>query len=128
MKHTERDIQKACTDLLALDNWRCLRTDPVSDRTRGKGFGELGMPDCLYIRYFYLAFSKTGRASEVLWVEYKSPKGKPKPHQLEWHKRERSRGALTLIAGVDFEASTEGFYKWYFNSGLMQKGLTLGAA
>jgi len=81
MKISEADIQRTCSELLEWDGWRALRTDPVSDRAtvdairraimgvpelnhvrelilkvikrcvRGKGFGELGMPDHLYIRY-----------------------------------------------------------------------------
>lgn len=77
----ERDIQLACTQLLELDGWRPVRTDPQSERgfiqrcrqrlkqhgqglevyldlilkaiggIRGAGFGEKGMADHLYIRY-----------------------------------------------------------------------------
>ena len=39
-------------EYLQLDGWRPIRTDPVSDRARGKGFGELGMPDYLFLRYW----------------------------------------------------------------------------
>ncbi len=51
MELRERDIAKTCSDVLIWDGWRMLVTDPVSDRARGKGFGELGMADRLYIRY-----------------------------------------------------------------------------
>lgn len=106
-------IEAECTKLLEEDGWRSLRTDPVSDRSKGKGFGEVGMADHLYLRYdpIYLR-------ANVLWVEFKSAKGKPAKHQLDWHQKERARGALTWIAGVDFTASVEGFKANYRASGL----------
>ena len=116
---TEADIQPTCTEYLELDGWRALRTDPCSDRSRAKGFGELGMADHLYIRY-----SKGGTPqakpsqAEVLWVEYKGPKGEPSQHQMTWHYAERARGALTVIMGIDCDRSIEGFLAWYRASGL----------
>ena len=127
----EADISRTCTDLLAADGWRAVRTDPVADRRRGKGFGELGMADCLYIRYSpYSGQLYTGRLdrvqAQVLWIEWKrlDAKGratKAKPHQLAWHEAERARGAFTLIAGIDFQATIEGFAAWYELSGLKRK-------
>jgi len=109
---SESLIEAECCKLLAEDGWRILKTDPVSDRSRGKGFGEKGQADTLCLRY--------GRqpAAEVLWIEWKAPGGRVKKHQLEWHARERARGALTAIAGVDFPASVKGFMSWYRASGL----------
>lgn len=135
---TEAQIEKTCTEYLAWDGWRALKTDPVSRREWGKGFGELGMADYLYIRYdlaMYLHLSaiaavKTsnpgsphpyGVMAEVLWIEWKRKGGKTKLHQDAWHALERQRGALTLIAGVDFEASIEGFQAWYKTSGLKRR-------
>jgi hypothetical protein len=43
MRLTEAQIQKTCSDFLALDGWRVLITNPCSDKARGKGFGEVGM-------------------------------------------------------------------------------------
>ncbi len=124
----EHMIEAECTILLEQDGWRALRTDPVSDRGRGKGFGEPGMADHLYIRYgqFRRTFPSTVNenkpyaiaCAEVLWVEFKSAKGKPSKHQIEWHTKERARGALTWIAGVDFPASVAGFVEHYRKSGL----------
>jgi hypothetical protein len=118
-------IEAECTRLLEQDGWRALRTDPVSDRGRGKGFGELGMADHLYIRYGKEDPTFCPRewlaASETLWIEFKSAKGKPKKHQIEWNTKERARGALTLIAGQDFPASVKGFQDWYAASGLMRR-------
>ena len=117
----EWKIEEECTRLLEQDGWRALRTDPVSDRGRGKGFGELGMADHLYFRYdnkYKPGGFIAQQWAEVLWIEYKAPAGKPKKHQIEWHTKERARGALTLIAGRDFPASVEGFVAWYRASGL----------
>ena len=132
-------IEAEVTRMLVQDGWRALRTDPVSDRGRGKGFGELGMADHLYIRYgvhrgcpqcglnchdFALCRQcqitpvATPWKSDVMWIEFKSAKGKPKSHQIEWHTKERARGALTLIAGVDFPPSVLGFVEYYRKSGL----------
>ena len=133
----ERDIERTCSDFLELDGWRSLKTDPVSDRARGKGFGEIGMADRLYIRYGDIElfdrhigqkepndypWMKCKRWNcEVLWIEFKSAKGKPSLKQLDWHRAERARGALTWIAGVDFPASIEGFMAFYRQSGLLRR-------
>ena len=135
---TEADVQRFVIEFLELDGWRHLRTDPVSDRGRGKGFGELGMADSLFIRYgdpkrtsgliFPLCYQAE---AEVLWIEFKrpatkrKPAGKLTPWQLSWHEKERARGALTLRMGMDCEATPEGFQEWYAQSGLAQR---VGAA
>ncbi len=115
-------IEAECTRILEQDGWRALRTDPVSDKGRGKGFGEAGMADHLYFRFEGVAGvspSWNGRGlAQVMWIEFKSAKGKPAKHQIEWHTKERARGALTMIAGVDFPASVAGFVAWYAASGL----------
>jgi len=130
-KPTEADLQAYGTQLLELDGWRAIRTDPVSDRFRGKGFGEKGMADCLYIRYqtqwrqisgMNVAFNVVARA-EVLWIEWKCAGGKAKPHQLAWIEDERARGALVLLAGESFQATPEAFFEYYRSSGLMQRDI-----
>lgn len=123
---TEAHVQKAVTDLLVLDGWRAIRTDPVSDRSKGKGFGEVGMPDYLYVRYFLNGARLSGEVNNVkafslvnlLWIEFKKPGAEPKPHQLEWHAAERARGALVFV--VD---SIDDFIRWYAASGLARKVL-----
>lgn len=127
----ERDIEKACSDFLALDSWRMLKTDPVSDRARGKGFGELGMADCLYIRYALaprapirvrdMMGNLSRVEAQVLWIEHKKPGGKASPHQLVWIEAERARGALVWLAGVDFPATVDGFMAHYRASGLLRR-------
>ena len=119
----ESHIEETCSEWLALDGWRSLKTDPVSDRGRGKGFGELGMADRLYIRYEKQACPPTMDigTSQVMWIEYKSKNGKAKQHQKDWHYVERMRGALVLVAGADFAPSIESFQRWYRASGLMRR-------
>lgn len=118
-KISESDIERTCTEWLALDGWRGLKTDPVSRREWGKGFGEPGMADYLYIRYC-VTLGRTALA-EVMWIEYKSKRGKAAYHQCTWHMAERGRGALTMIAGVHFPKTIEGFQQWYRASGLMRR-------
>lgn len=118
-KILEKHVQDGVTALLELDGWRALRTDPVSDRYRGKGFGELGMPDHLYLRY--LCSSKQAIVSdqalcELLWIEFKAPSKKARDHQLQWHAAERARGALVIIVD-DFDK----FRQWYADSGLNRR-------
>lgn len=117
-------FEAEATRILEEDGWRALRTDPVSDRGRGKGFGQVGMADHCYFRYSFPSHPEpVWRAvAEVAWIEFKSAKGKPTSKQLEWHRDERARGALTLIAGQDFPASVEGFRDWYRASGLQRNG------
>lgn len=118
----ESKIEAECTKLLEEDGWRSLRTDPVSDRARGKGFGELGMADHMYIRYSTMAPLRVRARCELMWVEFKRPGEKAKKHQIEWHQKERARGALTFIAGQDFDATVDGFKDWYANSWLKRNG------
>ena len=144
-KLSEADIQRTCTEYLEMDGWRALRTDPVSRREWGKGFGELGMADCLYIRYdperhISPAHRKPAGATggfqqpswmsrvsddvyaEVMWIEWKKARAKKAMrHQTDWHAREAARGAITLIARRDFPASIEGFRTWYAQSGLRRQ-------
>jgi hypothetical protein len=138
-KLRESDIEKACSDILQVDGWRMLKTDPVSRREWGKGFGEKGMADCLYIRYRPERYTEyhAGQVevndnpwkplapcqSQVIWIEWKRPRGVLSPKQKLWHEAERKRGALTLIAGQDFPATFDGFLDWYRNSGLMRRAL-----
>lgn len=135
MRLLERDIERTCSDWLALDGWRMLKTDPVSDRSRGKGFGELGMADCLYLRYCYSgeACSASPRLTgawdaiarvkhtQAVWIEWKRPGYKATARQTMWHMSERALGALTWIAGEDFPTSIEGFQAFYRQSGLMRR-------
>jgi hypothetical protein len=121
---TEAHIQQTVTQFLELDGWRAIRTDPVSDRARGKGFGEIGMPDYLYLRYGSPVFPRyTGPDgkdeslfAQVLWIEFKAPGKAAKPHQLAWHVAERQRGALVLV--VD---DIDSFRQWYAQSGLQRR-------
>lgn len=141
MKLLEKHIEATVTAWLKLDGWRSLRTDPVSDRSRGKGFGEPGMADHLYIRYLDLK-TRGGSAhleslAQVLWIEFKRQKGgagkkalftkpeKAKIHQRGWIAAERARGALVLLVGEDCAASIGGILTWYQNSGLMRRKMSI---
>jgi len=126
----ESEVEIGITAYLALDGWRSLKTDPCSDKRRGKGFGEIGMADRLYIRYGPCAraplvsdtFMTLISMCEVMWVEMKRPRGgRVSEAQRTWHKIERERGALTLIAGQDFTPTVVGFREWYEKSGLMRR-------
>ncbi len=132
-KLSEADLQKFGTDLLQADGWRPLRTDPVSRREWGKGFGEKGMPDYLYLRYGQIETEEQvppciravdyedGHvlfADETLWIEWKRKGSKAEAHQKAWHAAERARGALVWVAGEDFEATPEAFKAFYLASGL----------
>lgn len=125
-KTSEKDLEQACSGLLALDGWRSLKTDPVSRREWGKGFGELGMADRLYIRYGWhstIPNPALRHVAEVMWIEWKTTTGRAEQHQIAWHTAERARGALVLLAGVDFPATFDGFLGWYRVSGLMRRPL-----
>lgn len=136
----EADIQRTCVDFLALDGWRPLKTDPCSDRNRGKGFGEKGMADHLFLRVpdvkeyvlrarrasltrgpFPAASVLAAAQGQILWVEFKRPGTVPTSRQHDWHYLERYNGFLTVLAGVDFPADIDGFMAWYRVSGLMRR-------
>ena len=121
MKLTEAQLERQCSDFLALDGWRGLRTDPCSDRRRAKGFGEIGMADHLYIRYVAVSAAYVAAGCDVMWIEYKRPGQHATPQQQRWHLAERARGALTLIAGEDFPATYGGFLGYYRGSGLLRR-------
>ena len=138
----EADIQQACTDMLLLDGWRVLHTD--LKHLRGMGVQEPGIADDLFIRYRptpyeihmdgvnpdnprQIGWWKKGLEcqAQVMFIEWKriDPRGlrtKASQKQKDWHTLERKRGALTLIAGQDFEPTIEGFSTFYQNSGLMR--------
>lgn len=121
---SERDIQKAGREFLALDDWRLIITD--NPRVRGLAVQEKGMGDDWFIRYnpvSYLLPIQDARRSDadVINIEWKRRTGKAMAHQMDWHERERARGALTWIAGIDFAASIEGFIEKYMESGLARK-------
>jgi hypothetical protein len=141
---SEAELERDCTNILIHDGWRALKTNPVSRRAHGKGFGERGMADYLYIRYLHHAkiefYTCHGTrvttvlkhpASEVMWIEWKrrtetGTDTKAAEHQKDWHRDERCCGALTLIAGEDFPATVDGFAAWYEASGLKRDSQAMG--
>lgn len=131
---SEAHIQASCTDFLELDGWRLFRTD--LPHLRGLGVQEPGMADSLYTRYLYDPKNKSAAkcqcgmlegcaCSETMYIEWKRKGGKAGQHQKDWHAKERSRWAMTLIAGEDFPASIEGFCTWYQASGLRRKSISI---
>lgn len=128
----ELDLARAIADLLALDGWRHVKTDVVSDRSRGKGTGEQGMADSLFLRYNLWpirtppALDPSRVDCEAMWIEFKTPRGRVAEHQHAWREREQARGALALIAGIDFDASLEGFARFYARLGLQRRKLRIG--
>ena len=121
----EAAIQEEIIKFLQEDNWRVLITTPVSNRSRGIGFGEVGMPDLICMRTIPISSTSARRsdlyACEVLWLENKSRHGKPQSHQVKWHLDERARGFQTWIASVDFDPSLDGLRQKYEASGLMRR-------
>ncbi len=114
----ESDIQNTCEDLLEADQWRIFRLEQNYSERKVKLLGEPGAPDCMAVRY-----SQYAPQADILFIEWKrlDKRGKPTKataHQKAWHALERARGALTLIAGIDFAATPEGFFEWYAASGL----------
>ena len=128
LKISEKQLQKHAEDILQLDGWRVFRPEQNFSERKRKVVGEAGAPDGLYVRYggFFHDGSDAADfmsecAAEVMWIEWKSAKGRPSTAQKIWHAAERKRGALALIAGEDFPATIDGFKEWYKNSGLMRK-------
>jgi len=130
---SEAQLELAGTEYLVWDGWRAFKTDPVSNRLWGKGFGEKGMCDHLYLRYCDTTPTDPGPLTEgwggILWIEWKRPKSKgrqagvAKFHQTQWIMAERARGALVWLCGVDFPASYDGFLEHYQASRLQRKNI-----
>ena len=122
---TEAQIEETGSSFLALDGWHSLVTDPK--QLRGMGVTEPGMADRQYRRPVMHEGPKHLGYAQLVWIEWKRVrKGKPtktSPKQNTWHGKERARGFLTLVAGVDFPATIEGFQAWYRASGLMRRRL-----
>lgn len=122
---TEKHIENTITEWLSYDGWIALVTDPK--QLRGLGVSEPGMPDKQYRRYMCRPggplFNEVSIASrcDLFWLEFKKKGGKSGQHQLDWHKREKERGGLVLLVGVDCEASIDGVMRWYRESGLMRR-------
>lgn len=115
---SEAELERTCTNMLVLDGWRPLKTNPVSRRARGAGFGELGMADLLVIRYA----EPRSRNAEIMWIEFKIPAGINAEHQKRWQQEERERGACVLVFGEDFPATAEDFWRFYCESGWRKNG------
>ena len=124
---SERHIQETCSDFLALDGWRRIKTD--LPHLRGLGVQEPGMCDDLFLRYTPIPKWIEGATddfvalSETLWIEYKSRSGRAGEKQKEWQAKERAQGALVWVMRETFGASIEEFQEYYRKSGLMRHNL-----
>lgn len=129
----ERDIEQSFDKAMVLDGWRPIKQEENFSERKKKKTGEAGMADKLYIRYWNsgdprgpVPGYKTrcyNPQAEVLWIEWKRDRRKRKDqeHQAVWQERERDRGALLWVAGVDFEASIAGAAQHYLASGLARR-------
>ena len=135
----EQGIAATCVEFMELDSWRAIKMEPISRREWGKGTGEVGQPDYLFLRYNAQrpgnlppvrelqghrlpgTLQSCAAPAEALWVEFKRPGGKTSLKQLEWHEAERARGALTWLAGIDFPPTVEGYRAHYMASGLARR-------
>jgi hypothetical protein len=121
----EKHIQQACEDILLLDGWRIFRLEQNWSEKKCKRVGEAGAPDCMAVRYLEHYQQGLPKAlSEILFIEWKRPKGIIRAAQNEWHRYERKLGAVTWIAGEEFDATYEGFKAHYEASGLCRRRLT----
>lgn len=102
----ERDVTRITCDFLRAHNWRLVRLNVTSMPLKGQwvSFGERGMPDWLAIYYL------PDGLAVLLWLEFKSKKGKLSLDQELWHIREEKCGA-TVCTISDFES----FHDWYLS-------------
>jgi hypothetical protein len=119
IKPLERDITRQVCDYLGYRGWRPIRMQrtvlPGSFQT-----GEPGQADYLFLRY---ETSQPG-AALALWIEFKTPSGRLRKGQPEWHARERLRGGIvwTVSSLQTFEADYNTHFGWLHNdAGLPSK-------
>lgn len=134
---SEAHIQATCTAWLELDGFYALRTDPVSRREWGKGFGEPGMADYQYTRSEPLGacdecgppgLSKCWNCAascSQFYVEWKKDGGKQAQNQKDWKAKMQALGFVVITAGVEFHSSITGFCDWYAASGLQRKRISI---
>jgi hypothetical protein len=132
MRLAEKDIVRTIVDWLQLDGWRPIKMEPISRREWGKGTGETGQPDYLFVRYwnqqrkpephdmiYNVAHLASGNS--VFWCEFKNQKGRYSKAQIAWTAQERARGGVVLQVGMDCPGTIEGIQDWYRGSGLMRR-------
>lgn len=114
----EKHLSQAIQEFLRIDDWRVFRQESLRNTIQGRYAGELGMPDLLALRYYHAEDDALGQAygADALWIEVKRKGQKPKPHQLEWHAKERALGAEVVVVDDYSE-----FRSWYFLSGLNRR-------
>jgi hypothetical protein len=119
-KILEKQVAQQVRDFLRFRGWRIVRTQfafsPGSFST-----GEPGMADDLALRFM----DRDRAIALALWLEYKGPNdrrrctcqpGSGKPckvcRQLQWHQRERARGAVVWVVD-DFSFFAELYEKHF---------------
>lgn len=126
---TEAQIEATCVALMVADGWTAYKMEQIFSEKKRKSVGIAGMADHLFLRYQPMPIEVPIEArvlADVLWCEFKRVTAsgratKASTAQHHWHTCERAKGALTVIAGIDFPATIEGFQVWYRTSGLARK-------
>ena len=117
MKLYESVIERQISDYLSLDSWFTRHFELNYSERKQLVVGERGMPDLLCLRY--------QPEANILWIEVKRPGGAVSRWQREWRLRERARGAMVIVASIDFEPSLNGFVEWYEKSKLQVRYVRL---
>lgn len=123
---SEKDVDKQISDFMAHRGWRRIRNNVGMMQGAGGHpvvFGERGMCDLTFLRYFAEPYS----GALVLWVETKKPgaslscrcrPGDKNPcrmcNQANWRQRERERGGVCWVVDnfSEFEALYTQRYGW----------------
>lgn len=122
----ERDVTKQVKEYLEWHGWRAIRNQVLVAQNVAGGHwiraGEKGEPDWLFLRYLTPKLNPGFCAH--LWVEMKKD-GKPlRPDQKDWHRDEKARGGLVIVAD-DYDRFLED-YERLFGWLDRAKDLTLG--
>ena len=121
---SEADVTRQVCDFMAAEGWRGVRMNVgvATNLATGKqvAFHEKGMPDWQFIRYEYRELRRGDVGADyflasvkLIWIEFKAPGKKLKPHQLAWHEAERARGALVKV--VDHYETFRDWYRGVFS-------------
>jgi len=125
----ESSLESAVATIMQLDGWRYFHTEWALTQG-GRPVLEVDMADALFIRYLAGAKIETSLntgctlkapCAEVLWCEFKRIGEEATGAQRLWHAAERKRGAMVIVAGIDFVATSEGYLAWYQSSGLQRR-------
>ena len=139
----ERDVTGQISSFLQWKGWRELRNNVTRVKDsygHVTAFGEIGMPDKLFI--YYLKGDKAQGDGLILWVEFKNPNykrncpswcrsrsvtGKKQCslcNQRDWKRREESRGAVVVTTDnyEEFKAWYQEKYGWLHGPDAPRRG------